>query len=87
MPGTKRVASRLKRVRQSMPAFVRQALVDHKMTDAYRARPAYQRNDYLAWIKRAKRPETRQKRLRQMLEELERGNRYMNTPHRRAAGR
>ena len=41
--------------------------------DAYRGRPAYQQNDYLAWIARAKRPETKEKRLAQMLEELERG--------------
>ena len=44
---------------------------------AYEARPWYQRNDYLGWIARAKRPETREKRLSQMLEELRAGNVYM----------
>ncbi len=39
----------------------------------YLARPDYQQNDYLGWVTNAKRPETRQKRLDQMLEELERG--------------
>ncbi len=36
-------------------------------------RPDYQQNDYLRWVTNAKRPETRQKRLDQMLDELERG--------------
>ena len=44
---------------------------------AYRARPDYQQNDYLGWIRRAKRPTTKERRLRQMLEELERGDVYM----------
>ncbi|HLP59409.1 MAG TPA: YdeI/OmpD-associated family protein, partial [Candidatus Deferrimicrobium sp.] len=35
-------------------------------------------NDYLGWINRAKRPETKEKRLAQMLYELERGELYMN---------
>ncbi|HSG43712.1 MAG TPA: YdeI/OmpD-associated family protein [Anaerolineales bacterium] len=30
------------------------------MTDAYNARPPYQRNDYIGWITRAKREETKQ---------------------------
>ena len=45
--------------------------------DAYRARPPYQRNDYLGWIDRAKRPETKERRLGQMLAELEQGDLYM----------
>ena len=44
---------------------------------AYRARPPYQRNDYLGWIDRAKRPETKARRLQQMLDELEQGDVYM----------
>ena len=39
--------------------------------------PAFQRNDYLGWIARAKRPETRAKRLAQMLDELRDGTTYM----------
>ena len=46
--------------------------------DAYRARPPYQRNDYIGWINQAKREETKQKRLAQMLDELARGDSYMN---------
>ncbi len=51
------------------------------MTESYDERPFYQRNDYLAWIGRAKRPETRQKRIHQMLEELELGGIYMGMDH------
>ena len=47
--------------------------------DAYHARPAYQRNDYIGWITRAKRDATKAKRLTQMLDELKRGDVYMNT--------
>lgn len=48
----------------------------------YRARPYYQRNDYLGWIDRAKKPSTRQKRINQMVEELEIGGIYMGMDHR-----
>jgi uncharacterized protein YdeI (YjbR/CyaY-like superfamily) len=60
-----------------MPAFVREALEAKKLVAAYEARPRYQRNDYLGWIARAKLPATRQKRLAQMLDELQRGDVYM----------
>ncbi len=76
MATTKKPA--LKRPRQSMPAHVRNALDDRGLMDAYKARPAYQKNDYLAWIKGAKLENTREKRLKQMLSELESGNTYMN---------
>jgi hypothetical protein len=67
----------LKRPTNPMPAFVRRALVERGLMDAYRARPAYQRNDYLGWIARAQREVTRLGRLEQMLDELEGGQRYM----------
>jgi hypothetical protein len=51
---------------------------------AYRARPAYQQNDYLGWINRAKLPATRDRRLQQMLEELEDGTLYMKMRYRAA---
>lgn len=65
------------RPRYPMPAFIREALQARNLTDAYQARPPYQRNDYIGWITRAVRPETQEKRLNQMLEELERGDVYM----------
>lgn len=67
----------LKRPRQTMPAFVRKALDAHGLMDAYRQRPPYQKNDYLAWIKGAKQEATRERRLAQMLDELKGGKRYM----------
>lgn len=65
-----------------MPAFVREVLVRRNLMDAYGARPPYQQNDYVGWITRAKRPQTREKRLAQMLDELAGGDRYMNMPYR-----
>jgi len=73
----------LKRPRYPMPDFVREALLGRGLMDAYRERPAYQQNDYIGWITRAKRQETVGKRLAQMLDELESGDKYMNMPYRR----
>ena len=67
----------LKRDRQPMPGFVKAALEERGLMAAYRARPPYQRNDYLGWINRAAREATKQKRLAQMLAELEAGDSYM----------
>jgi len=69
--------SNLKRPRYPMPEYVREALESSGMMDAYRSRPAYQQNDYIGWITRAKREATRQKRLVQMISELVRGDVYM----------
>jgi uncharacterized protein YdeI (YjbR/CyaY-like superfamily) len=60
-----------------MPSFIREALVKRNLLDAYRNRPAYQQNDYIGWITRPKRNETKEKRLAQMLDKLFRGDRYM----------
>ena len=65
------------RPRYPMPEFIRVALEARGLTAAYQARPPYQRNDYIGWITRAKRPGTQEKRLNQMLEELELGDVYM----------
>jgi len=73
--------SRLKRPRHPMPTFVKRALEARGLMEAYRARPAYQQNDYLGWISEARRPETRERRFEQMLDELERGGVYMNMEH------
>jgi uncharacterized protein YdeI (YjbR/CyaY-like superfamily) len=69
--------SNLSRPIHLMPGFVKQSLLERGLMEAYRKRPAYQQNDYIGWINRAKRVETKHKRLEQMLEELERGDRYM----------
>jgi uncharacterized protein YdeI (YjbR/CyaY-like superfamily) len=70
--------STLKRPENPMPEFVREALEEQCLMDAYRARPPYQRNDYLGWINRARREDTKMKRLQQMLGELAGGRLYMN---------
>ena len=67
-----------KRTVNVMSKEIRDVLRSHGLMRAYESRPAYQRNDCLGWIARAKQEETRQKRLNQMLEELEGGNKYMN---------
>lgn len=67
----------LTRPQNPMPDSVRDAIERLELMDAYLARPAYQRNDYLGWIGKAKRPETRQKRITQMLAELAAGEGYM----------
>ena len=69
--------SRLTREIHPLPAYVEEALKARNLVSAYRRRPAYQKNDYVGWIIRARREETRQKRLAQMLQELERGDKYM----------
>ena len=65
------------RPRYPMPDFVREALESRGLMETYYERPPYQRNDYIGWITRAKREETRQKRLNQMLDELKKGDVYM----------
>lgn len=70
--------SRMTRKIHDIPADVAEALGARGLLAAYNARPAYQQNDYVGWIVRARRPETRQKRLEQMLDELEAGGVYMN---------
>ncbi|HEV8575383.1 MAG TPA: YdeI/OmpD-associated family protein [Dehalococcoidia bacterium] len=49
-------------------------------------RPPYQQNDWVGWIARAKREDTRQERLAQMLEELEGGEMYMGMRWRPLSG-
>lgn len=69
--------SKLKRPLNPMPEDIRERLMAGDLMEAYRARPPYQQNDYMGWILRAKRPETREKRIAQMLCELKGGALYM----------
>ena len=64
-----------------MPDDVRAELKARGVMELYQERPFYQRNDYLAWIGRAARLETRRKRIEQMLDELEQGGVYMKMDH------
>jgi len=70
-----------------MPDAIRDALTARSLMGAYDARPPYQRNDYIGWITRAKRPETQQKRLETMLRELDSGSGYMGLPYDAASSR
>lgn len=73
--------SRLKRDLNPMPPFVEKALEINDLVEDFEKRPAYQQNDYIGWINRAKREETKQKRLNQMIEELKKGGIYMKMAH------
>ena len=75
---------RSRRPRHPMPAFVRDALIESDLMELYSERPPYQQNDYVGWIAGAKREETKQKRLAQMLEELRQGELYMKMEYRPA---
>ena len=72
---------RLKRAIFAMPADVKLELERRGLRADYDHRPAYQRNDYIAWIERAVRKEIRLKRLNQMLDQLEKGGVYMRMDH------
>ena len=72
----------LSRERYPMPDYIKQALLNENLMGKYLRRPPYQQNDYIGWINRAKRPETQQKRLTQMLAELEAGDKYMGMDYR-----
>ena len=67
----------MKRPRHEIPDFIHDALNARGLLDLYEARPSYQQNDYIGWITRARLEGTKQKRLNQMLDELEKGKVYM----------
>jgi len=48
----------------------------------YIDRPAYQKNDYIGWITRARTEKTRSKRLTIMIDELKDGNKFMKMDYR-----
>jgi hypothetical protein len=66
--------------KQSMPGNVHAALEKRDLMAAYLERPAYQKDDYLKWIALAVGAVAKQKRLDQMLEELEKGNAFKGEP-------
>jgi uncharacterized protein YdeI (YjbR/CyaY-like superfamily) len=68
----------LTRTRHKLPDYIRDVLNERRLMAAYHDRPDYQQNDYIGWIVGAKHEEAKQKRLAQMLDELEGGKLYMN---------
>ncbi len=81
MPSIHDAESSLDRDIQPMPEDLLVRLKERGLLDTCHARPAYQQNDYLAWIGRGKRAETREKRIAQMLAELAQGGVYMRMAH------
>lgn len=77
----------LRRDLNQMPDDIAARLGAEGLTEAYQARPPYQRNDYLGWIAQAKRAETREKRIGQMLDELAGGRLYMKMVWREGGGK
>jgi FKBP-type peptidyl-prolyl cis-trans isomerase (trigger factor) len=71
----------LKRKSDEMPPHIKVALEERQVRADFDARPAYQRSDYLAWIVRAKEVRIQEKRLQQMLDELEAGGVFMRGDH------
>lgn len=69
----------LKRTKNPMPNFIRNAPNERGLMDAYQSRPPYQQNDYIdtLCVTHAKQESTKQNRLDQMLDELEGGKIYM----------
>jgi uncharacterized protein YdhG (YjbR/CyaY superfamily) len=66
-----------RRAKHPMPDYLEDELKSRGLMDAYKQRPPYQQNDYIGWITAAKQEATRQKRLDQMLGELETEDIYM----------
>ena len=66
--------------KQPMPGNIRTALEKRKLMEAYLGRPAYQKDEYLKWIATAAGPLAKQKRLDQMLGELEKGGVFKGEP-------
>ena len=74
-----------KRPTHRMPKDVRAAIGSAGVDGDYRARPPYQRNDYVGWVDAAKSEATRKRRIAKMVDELKRGGVYMGMTHRPSA--
>jgi hypothetical protein len=73
-----------KRKENEMLPEIKTMLTESGLLDSFAERPYYQRNDYLGWIYSAKMESTKAKRIKQMLEELKQGDRYMNMEYKKA---
>jgi uncharacterized protein YdeI (YjbR/CyaY-like superfamily) len=71
----------MKRPRYPISGDIKTALAASGVTAAYSKRPAYQQNDYVGGITRAKLPATRGERIVQMVAELKKVGVYMNMAH------
>ena len=73
----------LTRAINPMPPEILAILQERGLLKEYEERPPYQKNDYLGWIFRAKKNETREKRIETMVRELETGDLYMGMSYHR----
>ena len=73
----------LTRAINPMPPEILAILQVRGLLKEYEERPPYQKNDYLGWIFRAKKNETREKRIETMVRELETGDLYMGMSYHR----
>lgn len=64
-----------------LPEDIKRALETNHVRADFDARPAHQKSEYIAWITRAKEPNLRAKRLKQMLQELDHGGVFMRDDH------
>ena len=77
----------LTRAINPMPPEILAILQERGLLKEYEERPPYQKNDYLGWIFRAKKNETREKRVETMLRELATGDLYMGMSYHRKGSR
>src|SRR4051812_43556158 len=68
------------KVPQPMPGQVKGALAKRNLLDTYIARPQYQKDDYLKWVAAAAGPTEKQKRIDQLVDEIEKGNVFKGEP-------
>ncbi len=78
---TLREEEKLSRPVHPLPDFIDDALKESNLDKSYKRRPAYQKNDYIGWIARAKTEKILYKRLHQMLDELKDEDKYMKMKH------
>lgn len=63
-----------------LPKGYEDLLTEKGLSDEFRNRPYYQQSGWIRWIESAKQSETKKRRIKQMLDELEAGNLYMKMP-------
>lgn len=63
-----------------LPNEYEELLTRNDLLSEFKNRPYYQQSGWIRWIESAKQPETKKRRRKQMLDELEAGNIYMKMP-------
>lgn len=63
-----------------LPRQYEKLLSEKNLLSEFKNRPYYQQSGWIRWIETAKQPGTKERRIKQMLDELEAGNLYMKMP-------